>query len=199
MVEVLRLPLQRRQPSWSSSFSLFRRVKRKWFFARPHPDLLPPGRRYRAGAFLFYRLTIRPIQSCEFSRGRRTIPLPLNLPECARPRAQQRSDTSGLWKNPPPPDILTSLRPRTGALRFRGSMRENSIGRAVVSIAGFDWRRNCCVGSPQYARPRTNKKAFRQLNCGVMLENQCLIRIAWRHGVRNTQASGRDSAHPDRG
>jgi hypothetical protein len=50
--------------------------------------------------------------------------LPLNLTECARPRAQQRPTVSGAGIVPQPKLLRALLRPRTGALRFRGSKRE---------------------------------------------------------------------------
>ena len=53
----------------------------------------------------------------------------MNLPECARPRAQQSPSLKQGWKFCSRMKIRQLLRPRTGALRFEGPQREMAFGK----------------------------------------------------------------------
>jgi hypothetical protein len=63
-----------------------------------------------------------------------------NQPECARPRAQQRSSTETLQKLSKPSSVFTFLRPRTGALRFGQQAFDTASGTPVSDPAGRENR-----------------------------------------------------------
>src|SRR6185295_3300804 len=73
---------------------------------------------------------LRSLRS-EVSKDGRSVSLPLNLLECARPRAQKHPNIRCVQTLPKPLETSKLAAPGTGALRFRGSKCEGFLRRIL--------------------------------------------------------------------